>query len=63
MTRSNAAIYARERQCAGKRHYRSKVRAKLALRRMSGPRAGIHPYRCIYCGGFHLGHKPKKEAA
>jgi hypothetical protein len=53
----------RERQCDGKRRYRSKGDAKLALRRipsssMKSTRDSFGVYRCHYCDGFHIGSKP-----
>lgn len=45
--------------CGGKERYKTKARAREALRKLK--RAGygqkdVVAYMCKYCGGYHLGH-------
>lgn len=53
------------RSCAGKRRHPSKAAAKSA--RASLVRSGLaYPgqmsvYACAHCGGWHVGHKPRRR--
>jgi hypothetical protein len=53
----NRELAPRDRGCTSKAVYLSR-REALSLRR-HGKRgyAGLHPYRCRYCDGWHLGHR------
>lgn len=50
--------YSYETECEGKRRHRNKRAAKLAVK---GHEQVIHerlqPYRCSWCGWFHIGHR------
>lgn len=45
-----------ERQCVGKKGYRTKKAAKLHIRRMKARDGELCAYRCPHCRGFHVGH-------
>lgn len=51
----------RYKACERKRRYASEAEAKLAIRdcERHGSR-DLHCYRCPYCDGWHLTHKPAK---
>ena len=44
----------RRRACTGKIHHASEGAAWAAARKTPGTR----PYRCSFCGDFHVGHRP-----
>ena len=50
----------RDTACTGKRRYPSKHQAKIARKSIEssiGKPTRLMAYRCVYCGGFHLGCK------
>lgn len=54
----------RWRTCTRKLRYEDKTeahRARIDVLRRFGARLQV--YRCRFCGGFHLGHKPKPTLA
>ncbi len=53
----NGYMDKRERQCEGKRGYRSKKVAKTSGRRAESTIGRVSVYRCPHCDLFHLGHK------
>lgn len=65
---AETAVYNPERQCDGKRPFRTKGFAKrmaLVLTSGSGAEDRRSPrkattYRCPWCGFWHVGHKPSK---
>ena len=52
----------RHKACERKKRYSSESEAKLAIRdcERHGSR-DLHTYRCPYCGGWHLTHKPTRK--
>jgi len=50
-------VFSPQSQCVGKRRYPDKRTAK-TVNRISVAHGGdpLKPYRCIHCGGWHLGH-------
>ncbi len=52
-----------QRQCVGKRGYRTKANAKRMLRRSQAlhGRDRLRVYRCPHCDLWHVGHKPGKR--
>lgn len=46
--------------CRRKRAYRTKRRAKWALRQVQARGGGaLNAYRCEHCGAWHVGHRPR----
>lgn len=58
--------HVRRKQCSGKHRHASEADAKghiYQLRASGKTRAGVlTPYRCSFCGGFHIGHRPGSSA-
>lgn len=53
---SDSARPVYERQCAGKRPYRSKQDVKRANKKFAAHGGAVlRPYHCQWCGSFHLG--------
>ena len=52
----------RHKACERKKRYSCESEAKLAIRdcERQGSR-DLHTYRCPYCGGWHLTHKPTRK--
>jgi hypothetical protein len=50
----------RRRACGHKVKHATEAEAKSAIRRMheQGSLGMLVPYRCRYCGAFHVGHPP-----
>lgn len=52
----------RQRSCTGKHHYRTRATATAGLTWLISqgrrPANRLHAYKCEWCGGWHLGHKP-----
>jgi hypothetical protein len=47
-------------ECRRKKRHATSTEADDALRKMvarDGDRS-LHVYACLFCGGFHVGHKP-----
>ena len=57
MTRGGDAY----RMCGGKMRYRTEgdARAMMASVRRRRGAAGLRPYECPLCGGFHITHVPE----
>lgn len=57
--------FVRWRTCEGKRQFSSFRRALAAIKaliRRHGPQDGwLHPYRCPFCGRYHIGHARGKD--
>ena len=51
----NRDLPMRDRGCTSKAVYVSRQEAKSFVRRRGY--AGLHPYRCRWCDGWHLGHR------
>lgn len=52
----------RRRACKGKVRHASLEDAHAHLRhltRSKGDQGVMNCYRCAFCGGFHIGHRPK----
>lgn len=51
----------RRRVCGRKRRFDREADAALSARRLRRATTGewIGTYRCSFCGGWHVGHKPK----
>lgn len=55
----------RRRACKGKVRHPEQGHAHAALRslvRERGDQGAMTPYRCQFCGGWHIGHTPKRRA-
>jgi hypothetical protein len=52
----NRDLPLRDRGCTSKATYVSRGEAKSLVRHGRQGYAGLHPYRCRYCDGWHLGH-------
>ena len=56
-----------DRQCTGKRTYKSKSDAKRAIKRAATAHGGakdysrLNAYRCPHCDGWHFGHRPRRS--
>ena len=52
-----------ERSCERKRPHSSKGKAKAAITRMKryfpGDYSDYRPYKCHYCGNWHIGHNQR----
>jgi hypothetical protein len=51
------------RMCRGKWRYRDEADARAmmtSIRRRRGA-AGLRPYECPLCGGFHITHQPEQR--
>ena len=46
----------RRKQCAGKVRHETQRFAILAL--MAWHCTDMHPHKCQFCGGWHVGHRP-----
>lgn len=57
MTHSNDTVRDPALQCAGKRGYSSKAKAKRSGRRSEWLLGRLSAYRCPHCNLFHLGHR------
>lgn len=57
MSHSNDTVHDSALQCAGKRGYASKTRAKRHARRAESVIGRLSAYRCPHCNLFHLGHR------
>lgn len=51
----------RRKSCEGKQRHNSKTEAVAHIinERRNG-NTGLCAYKCRFCGGWHVGHKPKK---
>lgn len=47
----------RRRECLGKVRHSSVAAATVAAHRTRGR---VHAYRCPSCGGYHVGHAPRR---
>lgn len=64
MIRRSGFVDTRERQCTGKRQFRTKAHAKKFRRRAPHLNHGdLDIYRCPWCSAYHIGHKPDRKAA
>lgn len=52
-------IRAADRQCVGKIAYDSKRNAKRTIGRIRPRERPMSAYRCPWCGGIHIGKKPR----
>lgn len=52
----NRELPLKERACGSKALYVSRAEAKAAARHGRRMGSGLHPYRCQWCAGWHLGH-------
>lgn len=53
----------RDRSCTGKKRYRSEADAlaMIGIQQVYGEQMGeVHPYRCGFCGQWHLGHMTRE---
>ena len=57
MTHSNDTVRDPAFQCAGKRGYGTKAKAKRSARRAERIIGRLSAYRCPHCDLFHLGHR------
>jgi hypothetical protein len=51
----------KDKQCTGKRRFETHRAAGQLLgwlRKRNEGAKQMHPYKCEWCGGWHLGHKP-----
>jgi hypothetical protein len=55
----NRELPLKERACGSKALYISRAEAKATVRHGRRMGSGLHPYRCEWCSGWHLGH-PKR---
>ncbi|HEX6475067.1 MAG TPA: hypothetical protein VF114_08300 [Candidatus Limnocylindria bacterium] len=53
----NRNLPVQERGCTSKAVYVSRREAKSIARHGRRGYAGLHPYRCRWCDGWHLGHR------
>jgi len=57
----------RSRSCRGKRRYETREQAvqyaTWRMRTTGATRKDTDVYKCRYCGGFHVGHRPRKRRA
>ena len=54
----------RKKACESKNRYVTRAEAEEAIAACAAyGRAGLHCYRCDYCGGWHLTHKPPRSAS
>jgi hypothetical protein len=51
----------RRRACEGKIRYGSAAEALERRAALHGGKSQLGAYRCRFCGGFHLGHAPRKR--
>jgi hypothetical protein len=53
----------KNRRCTGKRRHGSKAAAYGQLDRLRRERAAVRLviYACPHCGGFHVGHRPRRS--
>lgn len=50
----------RRKSCDGKKKYpNSAIASNAAFARGRISKSWIIPYRCKFCGGYHIGHPPK----
>jgi hypothetical protein len=52
----NRQLPLQERGCSSKAVYVSRGEARSIARHGRNGYAGLHPYRCQWCSGWHLGH-------
>jgi hypothetical protein len=52
----NRNLPMQERGCTSKAVYLSRREARSLVRHGRRGHAGLHPYRCRFCGSWHLGH-------
>ena len=52
----NRNLPIQDRACLSKAVYVSRAEAKATMRHGHHGYAGLHPYRCRWCFGWHLGH-------
>ena len=55
----NRNLPLRERACSSKAVFVSRREAKSLVRHGRHSYAGLKPYRCQWCDGWHLGHAPR----
>jgi hypothetical protein len=48
-----------ERSCTSKVPYMSRREARSRVRHGRNQDGTLRPYRCPFCGAWHLGHKPR----
>lgn len=48
-------------QCAGKRRYAYRAEVDKVIARMKRVHAAVMPYKCMVCGGWHVGNKVNKR--
>lgn len=50
----------RRKACAGKQRHETQLEAVAhsASLRHKGEIGQLNSYRCVYCGGYHVGHTP-----
>ena len=53
----NRDLPPQERGCTSKAVYLTRREAVSSTRRGHGTDGALHPYRCRYCDGWHLGHR------
>lgn len=55
----------RRKQCTGKVRHDTQEHALVAVRALVKKYAGnighLSPYRCGFCGGWHVGHTPGRQ--
>ena len=48
----------RRQSCEGKLRYPTQDEARMASNRANSRTSWIMPYKCNFCGGYHIGHAP-----
>lgn len=48
----------RAKQCEGKRQFHSILAAQINAKKIHSRTGKMRPYKCKFCGKFHLGHTP-----
>lgn len=54
----------RRKQCAGKNRHKTHEAALIEIRMIRkryGHQGQVNPYRCPFCGAFHIGHTPGRN--
>jgi hypothetical protein len=51
----------RRRSCASKVRHKDAIGALITLKRNKMRSGPMHVYACKFCGGFHIGHKRRKD--
>ena len=60
---AQAHLFSYESQCGGKQRFAAKADIKVALKRVEQRCGRMIPYRCPYCGDWHMGHRAPASAS